>query len=80
MKSNSRTKTPFSRLLETSVVCILLLVGASLRVTAEPPVVTTQETQETLLDRIQIEDMLLAYYHGFESEESHDWAALAWSP
>ena len=73
MKSNSRTKTAFSRLLGTSVVCILLLVGASLPVEAKPPVITTQET---LLDRIQIEDMLLAYYYGFQSDEPHDWAAF----
>ncbi|OGT77610.1 MAG: hypothetical protein A3I78_05440 [Gammaproteobacteria bacterium RIFCSPLOWO2_02_FULL_56_15] len=73
MKSNSRSKTASSRLLKTSVACILLAAGAALPVAAEPPVVTTQET---LLDRIQIEDMLLAYYNGFESDESHDWAAF----
>jgi ketosteroid isomerase-like protein len=73
MKSNSPTKTAFSRLLKTAIACILLAAGTALPVAAEPPVVTTQET---LLDRIQIEDMLLAYYYGFESEEPHDWAAF----
>jgi len=73
MKSNSRTKNPFTRLLTMSAACILLVVGATLPVAAELPVVTTQET---LLDRIQIEDMLLAYYYGFEADEPHDWAAF----
>ncbi len=73
MKSNSRTKTAFSRLMKTSAACILLAMCAAIPASAEPPVVTTQET---LLDRIQIEDMLLAYYHGFESGGPHDWAAF----
>jgi ketosteroid isomerase-like protein len=73
MKSNSRSKTAAGRLLKMSVACTILAAVAVLPAAAEPPVVTTQET---LLDRIQIEDMLLAYYHGFESEESHDWAAF----
>ena len=73
MKRNSRSITAFSLLLKTSVACILLAAGAALPVAAEPPVITTQET---LLDRIQIEDMLLAYYHGFEMDEAHDWAAF----
>ena len=33
-------------------------------------------TADTLLDRIQIEDMLLAYYYGFEVDEGHDWTAM----
>ena len=73
MKSKSLTKTAFSRLMKTSAACILLAAVATLPAAAELPVVTTQET---LLDRIQIEDMLLAYYHGFESDEPHDWAAF----
>jgi ketosteroid isomerase-like protein len=73
MTSCLRTKIAFSRLLKTSAACILLAMSAALPVAAKPPVVTTQET---LLDRIQIEDMLLAYYHGFESKEPHDWAAF----
>jgi ketosteroid isomerase-like protein len=73
MESNSHSKTAVGQLLKTSLACVLLAAFAVLPVAAEPPVVTTQET---LLDRIQIEDMLLAYYHGFESEEPHDWAAF----
>lgn len=73
MKSNPKTEKVFSRLLKTSFVCFLMVAGASLPANAEPPVITTQET---LLDRIQIEDMLLAYYYGFQSSESHDWAAF----
>jgi len=73
MKSNSRIKTVFSRLLKTSAMCILLAVVTALPMAAEPPVVTTQET---LLDRIQIEDMLLAYYYGLGSDEPHDWSAF----
>jgi len=73
MKIHSRKKTTLSRFLGTSILCTLLLAGASLPVGAEPPVITTQET---LLDRIQIEDMLLAYYYGFQSDEPHDWAAF----
>ena len=55
------------------IVCFLSAAGTGIPVSAEPPVITTKET---LLDRIQIEDMLLAYYHGFEAEGSHDWAAF----
>lgn len=73
MKRNSRTKTAFSPLLKMTVACLLSALLAPLPASAEPPVVTTQET---LLDRIQIEDMLLAYYHGFRSDEPHDWAAF----
>jgi ketosteroid isomerase-like protein len=73
LKIKSEIKTAFIRLLKTSIAFILLAVGAALPAAAELPVVTTQET---LLDRIQIEDMLLAYYHGFESEGAHDWAAF----
>ena len=73
MKSNSRTESAFSRLLKISVACVLLVAGTSQPVFAEPPVITTQET---LLDRIQIEDILLAYYYGFQSSDSHDWAAF----
>lgn len=73
MKSNSWAKSAFGRLVKTTGVCILLATVVSPPVAAEPPVITTQET---LLDRIQIEDMLLAYYYGFQSSESHDWAAF----
>ena len=57
----------------TLIGLILMASGIALPVAAEPPAITTQET---LLDRIQIEDMLLAYYHGFEVDEGHDWAAF----
>lgn len=73
MQINSRSKTAASRLSYISIACILLTANAALPVAAEPPVITTQAT---LLDRIQIEDMLLAYYHGFDSEQAHDWAAF----
>ena len=73
MKGNSQTKAAFSRLFKTSALCIFLALATALPVAGDPPVITTQET---LLDRIQIEDMLLAYYHGFESDEAHDWAAF----
>ena len=59
--------------MKISLVLIALTVTAALPLAAAPPAITTQAT---LLDRIQIEDMLLAYYHGFEVEEGHDWAAF----
>jgi len=52
--------------------CILLAVSLTLPVAAQPPITT----QETLLDRLQIEDILLAYYYGFEVDEGHDWTAM----
>ena len=73
MKIFLRLNPASCRLLQFSLACILLVAGAALTVMAEQPVVTTQKT---LLDRIQIEDMLLAYYYGFESDEPHDWAAF----
>jgi len=73
MKRNSPQKANFSRLINTSALYIFLALVTALPAAADPPVITTQET---LLDRIQIEDMLLAYYHGFESDEAHDWAAF----
>ncbi|MDG2175998.1 MAG: nuclear transport factor 2 family protein [Gammaproteobacteria bacterium] len=50
----------------------MLAISSVLPVAAQVPITT----QETLLDRLQIEDMLLAYYYGFEVDEGHDWTAL----
>lgn len=51
---------------------ILMAACFAFPVAAQVPITT----QETLLDRIQIEDMLLAYYYGFEVDEGHDWTAM----
>jgi hypothetical protein len=50
----------------------ILFIFSTFGVQAQVPITT----QETLLDRLQIEDMLLAYYYGFEVDEGHDWTAL----
>jgi ketosteroid isomerase-like protein len=55
-----------------ALACLPLVVGMPLSVVAQVPITT----QETLLDRIQIEDMLLAYYYGFEVDEGHDWTEM----
>ena len=52
--------------------CFLLALYAALPVAAQIPITT----QETLLDRLQIEDMLLAYYYGFEVDDGHDWTTM----
>lgn len=54
------------------LAALSLALGLPLAATAEVPITT----QETLLDRIQIEDMLLAYYYGFEVDEGHDWTQM----
>ena len=53
-------------------ISLLLAACFVLPAAAQVPITT----QETLLDRIQIEDMLLAYYYGFEVDEGHDWTAM----
>lgn len=56
----------------TRIITLILVAGMSFSASAQVPITT----QETLLDRIQIEDMLLAYYYGFEVDEGHDWTAM----
>ena len=64
---------PDSRRLPVATLAgFLLALSIALPVAAQVPITT----QDTLLDRIQIEDMLLAYYHGFEVDEGHDWTAM----
>ncbi len=55
-----------------ALACLSLAICMPLPAAAQPPITT----QETLLDRIQIEDMLLAYYYGFEVDEGHDWTQM----
>ncbi|MCP5144391.1 MAG: nuclear transport factor 2 family protein [Gammaproteobacteria bacterium] len=71
MTTASLTKPTVFKLAH-GVIAATFLAAASLTFAAEPPITT----QETLLDRIQIEDMLLAYYYGFEVDEGHDWTAM----
>jgi len=59
------------RFLLTKCLAILAMILA-LPISAQVPITT----RDTLLDRIQIEDMLLAYYYGFEVDEGHDWTAM----
>lgn len=72
MNYNPQLKRMLGSLLNTSLPCVLLGIITALPAAAQPPITT----QETLLDRIQIEDMLLAYYYGFEVDEGHDWTAM----
>jgi ketosteroid isomerase-like protein len=55
-----------------ALACLPLALCMPLAAVAQVPITT----QETLLDRIQIEDMLLAYYYGFEVDEGHDWTEM----
>lgn len=59
-------------LLASAILPCLLTVGMTPGALGQPAITT----QETLLDRIQIEDMLLAYYYGFEVDEGHDWTEM----
>ncbi|MBT5484547.1 MAG: nuclear transport factor 2 family protein [Gammaproteobacteria bacterium] len=52
--------------------CLLLTLATVLPVAAQIQITT----QETLLDRLQLEDMLLAYYYGFEVDDGHDWTTM----
>jgi hypothetical protein len=66
----SSTATRLVRI--AALACLPLALGITLPAAAQVPITT----QETLLDRIQIEDMLLAYYYGFEVDEGHDWTEM----
>ena len=72
MLSSQRSIKTLRRLTFALCGTILLAISSVLPVAAQVPITT----QETLLDRLQIEDMLLAYYYGFEVDEGHDWTAL----
>jgi len=72
MYSSQHSNKKLRRLQGTILGCFFLALNAILPVAAQPPITT----QETLLDRLQIEDMLLAYYYGFEVDEGHDWTAM----
>jgi ketosteroid isomerase-like protein len=72
MKNLTMLKTRVRLFLNTSIATLLLGAGMIIPALAQPAITT----QDTLLDRIQIEDMLLAYYYGFEVDEGHDWTAM----
>lgn len=63
-----------SRMMKIPTMVLALLAASVMHTPARAQVPIT--TAETLLDRIQIEDMLLAYYYGFEVDEGHDWTAM----
>lgn len=72
MKDCLRLKRLFANIISDPVLYLLFVMFAALPAVAQPAITT----QETLLDRIQIEDMLLAYYYGFEVDEGHDWTEM----
>lgn len=72
MNGFCQLKRVFACLPVNPVVYLLFGMFAALPAAAQPAITT----QETLLDRIQIEDMLLAYYYGFEVDEGHDWTEM----
>ncbi|HSW37986.1 MAG TPA: nuclear transport factor 2 family protein [Acidobacteriota bacterium] len=60
------------------IVFALAAVAAIMSIQMPCPVIAddTMVTQETLLDRIQIEDLLIRYYAGLSSGSGHDLAAF----
>ena len=72
MKIATVMKTFCNKLISILAASLILAVGVMQPVAAQVPITTA----DTLLDRIQIEDMLLAYYYGFEVDEGHDWTAM----
>ena len=68
MHSLNNDKKVLTRLLFALGVSAFLATSAL----AQPAITT----QETLLDRLQIEDILLAYYYGFEEDDGHDWTTM----
>lgn len=72
MNNSQQSYKAFLYLKKLSCAGLLLVLSITLPVTAQVPITT----RATLLDRIQIEDMLLAYYYGFEVDEGHDWTAM----
>lgn len=56
------------------------LTGIVLAAALLPQIIVAQETtQSTLLDRIQIEDMMIEYYWAFSTNEGHDIEKF-WAP
>jgi hypothetical protein len=49
-----------------------LAVGAALQLSLPAPTAAQQVTMETLLDRIQIEDLLVRYYYDLSSGRAHE--------
>jgi hypothetical protein len=49
-----------------------LAVGAGLQLSLPAPATAQQVTMETLLDRIQIEDLLVKYYYDLSSGKAHE--------
>ena len=67
MPHQTLTRAGVSRFLHTAVAAVALL-----QLSSAAPALAQQVTMETLLDRIQIEDLLVKYYYDLASGRAHE--------